>query len=72
MKLKDLIKQKGFTQQQLGELLGVGQTAVSNWCNGINQASTSNAKKMAKVLGVSVDEILNAMEEEEKGCNQSM
>ena len=61
--LKELIQKKGLTQQQFGELLGVGQTAVSNWCNGINQASTSNAKKMAKVLGVSVDEILNAMEE---------
>lgn len=61
MKLKDLIREKGLTQQQFGEMLGVGQTAVSNWCNGTNQASTKNVRKMASVLGVTVDEIMDAM-----------
>ena len=65
MGLKKLIKEKGYTQQSFGEALGVGQTAVSNWCNGINQASTANVKKMAKVLGVTVDEVMVAMDERE-------
>ena len=61
MKLKELIQQKGFTQQQFGELLGVGQTAVSNWCNGTNKASMTNVRKMAQILDVSSDEIMDAL-----------
>ena len=65
MGLKKLIKEKGYTQQSFGEALGVGQTAVSNWCNGINLASIANVKKMADVLGVTVDDVMKAMEERE-------
>lgn len=63
MTLKTLLKKNGFSQSRFGELLGVGQTAVSNWCNGTNQASASKIGEMAKVLGVSADEIISAMEE---------
>lgn len=65
MGLKKLIKEKGYTQQSFGEALGVGQTAVSNWCNGINQASIANVKKMAKVLDVSVETVMDALEQED-------
>ena len=66
MTLTDLLKRKGFTQREFGERLGVVQTAVSNWCNGANRPSTSKIIEMAKVLGVSLEELLSAMEEPKK------
>ena len=66
MTLKDLLKREGFTQREFGERLGVVQTAVSNWCNGANRPSISKIREMAKVLGVSLEELLDAMEETQK------
>ena len=60
--LKDLIKEKGFTQQSFGEALGVGQEAVANWCNGENGVNFGRLKQMAKLLGVSVGEVVDAMD----------
>lgn len=66
MTLTDLLKREGFTQREFGERLGVVQTAVSNWCNGANRPSISKIREMAKVLGVSLEELLDAMEETQK------
>ena len=62
MNLKTMIREKGYTQQSFAEQLGVGQTAVSNWCNQTNQASMKHIKAMAQVLGVTVDEVVQAIE----------
>lgn len=66
MTLTDLLKREGFTQREFGERLGVVQTAVSNWCNGANRPSISKIREMAKVLGVSLEELLSAIEEPQK------
>ena len=63
MTLKILLKQKGFTQREFGEKMGVVKSTVSNWCNGANRPTLSKIREMANVLGVSSEEILNAIEE---------
>ena len=47
-------KQKGWTQEQLGELIGVSGQAVSKWENG-GVPDTVLLPKIAAVLGVSID-----------------
>lgn len=47
-------KVKGFTQEQLGEMVGVSGQAVSKWENG-GVPDTYLLPEIAKVLGVSVD-----------------
>ena len=50
-------KLKGYTQEQLGELVGVSGQAVSKWENGTAKPSTKLLPQMAIILGVSVEEI---------------
>ena len=70
MTLKKLIRQKGYTQQSLADLLGVGQSAVSNWCNGYGKMTYSNMVKVSGALGVSVDAIVSALSEEGEQSNE--
>ena len=63
MNLKELIKEKGFTQQSFADALGVGQSAVSNWCNGENGVNSGRLKQMAELLGVSVAEVIDAIDD---------
>ena len=63
MNLKELLKRNNLTQREFGEKMGVVQTAVSNWCKGANRPPSSKIREMANVLGVSSEEILNAIEE---------
>ena len=47
-------KLKGYTQEQLGELVGVSGQAVSKWENG-GVPDTYLLPTISKVLGVSID-----------------
>lgn len=58
MALKEKIKEKGLTQQQLADMLGVKQSAVSNWCNGYNLPCTDKLLKLEKILDCSIGDIL--------------
>ena len=48
-----------MTQEFVAESLGVSRQAVSKWENGTSDPSTSNLLALAKLYGVSVDELLN-------------
>lgn len=48
-----------MTQEFVAESLGVSRQAVSKWENGISDPSTSNLIALAKLYGVSVEEILD-------------
>ena len=48
-----------MTQEFVAERLGVSRQAVSKWENGTSDPSTSNLLALAKLYGVSVEEILN-------------
>ena len=48
-----------MTQEFVAEILGVSRQAVSKWESGISDPSTSNLLALAKLFGVSTEELLN-------------
>ena len=50
-----------MTQEFVAESLGVSRQAVSKWENGTSDPSTSNLLALAKLYGVSAEEILNSI-----------
>lgn len=56
--MKQLRKERKLSQTQLANMLDVTQAAVSSWeANGV-PPGIGNAKKIAEIFGVSVDELL--------------
>ena len=58
--LAELRAEKGLSQSELGEMLGVTNKAVSKWENGTAKPNTKLIPELAKVLGVSVEELFAA------------
>ena len=58
-KLQELRKQKGFTQEELSELLFVSRTAVSKWESGRGIPNIESLKSISKYFSVSIDELLS-------------
>ncbi len=54
-KIKELRKQRGVTQEQLAESIGVSFQAVSKWENNIALPDISLAPALARYFGVSMD-----------------
>ena len=52
-------KEKGLTQMQLSEKLGITDKAVSKWERGIAMPDTSIMLELCDILGISVNELLN-------------
>ena len=48
----------GMTQNEVAQALGVNQSAVSFWESGRNQPRAKQMVKLAKLYGVTVDELL--------------
>ena len=57
-RLADLRRAKGFSQYQLGVLVGVTDKAVSKWENGTAKPRVSVIMKLAAILGVTMEELL--------------
>lgn len=57
-RIAQLRKEKGYTQEQLAELVGVSAQAVSKWENDASCPDISILPKIGEVLGVSTDELL--------------
>ena len=53
-----LRREKGLTQKDLADKLGVTDKAVSRWETGKNYPDIETLKELAEVLGVSVNELL--------------
>ena len=51
-----------MTQEFVAEHLGVSRQAVSKWENGTSDPSTSNLLALAKLYGVSAEELLKQIE----------
>ena len=60
--LRALRKQKGYSQEQLAERLNVSRQAVSKWENGASDPSTSNLLALAKLYGISAEDLLKEVE----------
>jgi len=57
--IADLRKQKGMTQQELGDKIGVGFRAVSKWERGLTLPDIGNINELSKILGITSDELLS-------------
>ena len=51
-----------MTQEFVAEAVGVSRQSVSKWEQGISEPSTSNLFALAKLFGVSVEELLKEVE----------
>ena len=67
--IAELRKEKGMTQEQLGERLGVNSRSVSRWENGHGMPDISLLLTLADVLGVTVQELLEGSRRERKSGN---
>ena len=74
MKLKELRRQKGFDKQlEFAKALGVSQTVVSKWEQGVARPKLDTIKKLAEILQVSVEEIVACFQEgDEEMCKAEM
>ena len=61
-RIADLRKQKGMTQEQLANQVGVTAQAVSKWENDLSCPDISVLPQLAEVLGVTTDELLGKVQ----------
>ena len=57
-RIMQLRKEKGYTQEQLAEMMGVSAQAVSKWENDVSCPDISILPQLAERLGVTTDELL--------------
>lgn len=56
--ISTLRKQKGLTQEQLGERLGVTNKTVSRWETGKYMPDIDKLQELSAILGISINELL--------------
>ena len=61
-KIQKIRKERGLTQEQFAELLYVSRTAVSKWETGRGMPSMDSMQQIAKLAGITLDELLRAEE----------
>ncbi len=61
-RIKELRLEKGFSQMQLGKLVGVSQKAVDYWERSVNEPKSSYIIAIVKVFGVTFDEFFENVE----------
>lgn len=57
--LKELRKEKGLTQEQFSEMLGVSNRSVSRWENGVTMPDFDIVIEIANYYNVSIEELLD-------------
>lgn len=58
-----LRKEKGMTQLELAEKMGVTDKAVSKWERDLSFPDVSSIPKLAEILGITVDELMQVKAE---------
>lgn len=69
--ISSLRKEKGMTQNDLAEKMNVTDKAVSKWERNLSCPDVNSIPKLAKVLDVSVDELLNAQKQNKQENNKT-
>ena len=62
-RIAQLRKEKGLIQEELSQMMEVSAQAVSKWENDQTCPDIASLPKLAKILGVTVDELLSGKEE---------
>lgn len=63
MMIASLRKEKGMTQLELAEKMGVTDKAVSKWERDLSFPDIGSIPQLAEILGVSVDELMQVKQE---------
>ncbi len=66
--IKDLRRQKGLTQAELGKVCSVHQTAVSQWEMGRTLPDSDSLSILADYFKVSIEQLLGREKDEKKRC----
>lgn len=61
-RISELRSSKNLSQNQLAQLMEVSRQAVSKWENGTSDPSTSNLLSLAKLYGISPEELLKEVQ----------
>ena len=56
--IQSIRKEKGLTQKELADRIGVSDKAVSKWETGRSMPDTSLLEPLCKELGISINELL--------------
>lgn len=59
LKIRELRKKRGITQERLAEYLNISSQAVSKWESGISQPDISFVPQLVSFFGVSADELFS-------------
>ncbi len=76
-KLKSFRLQKGFSQHELAEKVGVAQNSIVYWESGRSMPNLIKAEKLAAILDISITEIIDhfktvlSKEENENGAKSA-
>lgn len=62
--IRDARKKKGYTQEELAEMVGVKKSAVAKWENGrVSEIKRSNLNMLSKALDINPNSLLDDIEE---------
>ena len=64
--LKNVRKQRGVTQEELAEILGVSRQAISKWESDSGYPETEKLLLLSKTLNISLDYLMNDASEMQK------
>ncbi len=64
-RLAELRKQHGLSQEELADQLGVSRQAISKWERGEASPDTDNLIELARIYGISLDELLGLKKDDE-------
>ncbi len=65
-RIGDCIKQSGYTQKQIAQILHISQGNITNWKKGVNLPSVDILYKLCRILDESADYLLGLDEKEEE------
>lgn len=69
MLISETRKQKGMTQLELAEKMGVTDKAVSKWERDLSCPDVSSLPLLAEILGLTLDELLRGQNEKQPAGN---
>lgn len=61
-RLKELRKEKGFTQKQLSQVLNISEDSIYNWEKGRSEPSITDLINLAIFLDVTIDYLVGRTE----------
>ena len=57
-RLCEIRKRQGYTQERLADLIGVAKSTVTGYEKGYREPNIATIKKLARIFGISIDELL--------------